>query len=309
MSLRFAGCTRESFSAFGVALSSQPQAQKPKPRVYDKASILAYSNGKPSEAFGEPYKVFDEDRILARLPGPPFQFVDRIADVIGEPFVLAAGASCVAEYRVPKEEWYFAANRSPLMPFSVLLEIALQPCGWLAAYCGSALTSPQDLSFRNLGGQAKQHRAVTPETGLLTTTVTMTKVSSSAGMIIQHFDMKVVDREGTVYEGTTYFGFFAKEALQNQVGMPGAKVPFLSPEQLAVVEPEKLPAEEPFPEPRAGAHQGRSHGVVLPGSFLSGSRLARLTRLGIVPATSEVCCVEKMGPATKHRLADTHARY
>ena len=40
------------------------------------------------------------------------------------------------------------------MPFSVLLEIALQPCGWLAAYCGSALTSPEDLKFRNLGGKA-----------------------------------------------------------------------------------------------------------------------------------------------------------
>ena len=27
------------------------------------------------------------------------------------------------------------------MPFAVLLEVALQPCGWLAAYMGSALTS------------------------------------------------------------------------------------------------------------------------------------------------------------------------
>ncbi len=36
--------------------------------------------------------------------------------------------------------WYFAANRQATMPFAVLLEIALQPCGWLAAYLGSALT-------------------------------------------------------------------------------------------------------------------------------------------------------------------------
>ena len=49
------------------------------------------------------------------------------------------------------------------MPFAVLLEIALQPCGWLAAYLGSALTSDADLSFRNLGGRAVQRRRVTPD--------------------------------------------------------------------------------------------------------------------------------------------------
>ena len=53
-----------------------------------------------------------------------------------------------------RDAWYFAADRQPAMPFAVLLEVALQPCGWLAAYMGSALTSPDDLHFRNLGGQA-----------------------------------------------------------------------------------------------------------------------------------------------------------
>ena len=60
------------------------------------------------------------------------------------------------------DAWYFRESRQPQMPFSVLLEIGLQPCGWLAAYLGSALTSPIDLSFRNLDGKAMQHRAVTP---------------------------------------------------------------------------------------------------------------------------------------------------
>ena len=37
----------------------------------------------------------------------------------------------------------------------ILLEAALQPCGWMAAYLGAALTSPTDLCFRNLGGKAR----------------------------------------------------------------------------------------------------------------------------------------------------------
>ena len=46
--------------------------------LYDKESILAFAGGKPSEAFGAPYRVFDEgDRRIARLPRPPYQFLRR----------------------------------------------------------------------------------------------------------------------------------------------------------------------------------------------------------------------------------------
>jgi 3-hydroxymyristoyl/3-hydroxydecanoyl-(acyl carrier protein) dehydratase len=210
---------------------------------------MAYSNGKPSEGFGEPYRIFDEGRVIARLPGPPYQFLDRIVAVTGEPFVLKGGAACEAEYDVPPNEWYFEANRCPLMPFSVLLEIALQPCGWLAAYCGSALLSDSDLSFRNLGGKGTQFAPVGPNVGTLTAKATLTSFSKSAGMIIQHFNLLVTVGDRKVYEGTTYFGFFAKAALENQVGMPQAKVPFLNQQQLVESKPEVLPHDAPFPGP------------------------------------------------------------
>jgi 3-hydroxymyristoyl/3-hydroxydecanoyl-(acyl carrier protein) dehydratase len=251
MSTRLVGLTRERLES----LWERPDTpvvvheKRQRPRVYDSASILAFSNGKPSEAFGEPYQVFDSERVIARLPGPPFQFLDCVTDVQGEPFVLQAGASCVAEYTVPPDAWYFEANRCRLMPFAVLLEIALQPCGWLAAYCGSALTSTEDLSFRNLGGQATQLRAVTPETGTLTTQVKLTNVSRSAGMIIQHFEMRVKDRVGTVYDGTTYFGFFTKGQLAHQVGIRDAKVPWPDAVAIDTTQPLELPHSSPFPAP------------------------------------------------------------
>jgi acyl transferase domain-containing protein/3-hydroxymyristoyl/3-hydroxydecanoyl-(acyl carrier protein) dehydratase len=226
----------------------EPQPQAPAP-LYDRDRILAFAVGRPSEAFGEPYRVFDGERAIARLPGPPFAFVDRVTQVSGEPFVLKAGAACVAEYDVPPGEWYFDANRCPRMPFSVLLEIALQPCGWLAAYCGSALTSPEDLRFRNLGGKATQFRAVGPDAGTLTMRAKMTNVSKSAGMIIQHYDMAVGDRHGPVYEGTTYFGFFSKPQLANQVGIREAKVPWPSGADVVRSERGTLPHDPPFPAP------------------------------------------------------------
>jgi 3-hydroxymyristoyl/3-hydroxydecanoyl-(acyl carrier protein) dehydratase len=222
--------------------------QGPKPAIYTKEQILAYSNGKPSEGFGEPYRIFDSGRKIARLPGPPFQFMDRVTALRGEPWQMTAGAMAEAQYDLPADAWFFAAERQARMPFSVLLEAALQPCGWLAAYVGSALTSPSDISFRNLGGTAIQHRPVTPDSGTLTCCATMKKVATSGGMIIQEYDFSVADRQGILYEGDTMFGFFSKEALANQVGIRDAK-----PYQPTAAEAERgrsllYPESSPFPE-------------------------------------------------------------
>lgn len=188
--------------------------------LFDYASIYAFANGKPSDAFGERYKIFDEERKIARLPRPPYQFLDRITSIKDcKPWILKAGGIIEAEYDVPKDAWYFKENRQTRMPFAVLLEIALQPCGWLAAYLGSALTSDIDLSFRNLGGNGTQLLAVIPATGTLTTRIKLTNVSQSGGMVIQNYDIEMRCAKGVVYTGDTYFGFFSKQSLADQVGI------------------------------------------------------------------------------------------
>lgn len=219
MTVRMSGATRSEVEALWDSAPAE------RPTLYGPDKILAFSNGKPSEAFGAEYRPFDRDRVIARLPGPPYQFLDRIVAVEGEKWRLKPGAACTAEYAVPRDAWYFAENGQPAMPFAVLLEAALQPCGWLAAYCGSALTSPIDLSFRNLGGVATQFVEVTPEAGTLLTSVRLTKVSQSGGMIIQGYEMDMKDARGRqVYRGTTEFGFFTKAALADQVGLRGPKL-------------------------------------------------------------------------------------
>jgi len=190
--------------------------------LYDRASILAFATGNPSEAFGEPYRIFDSGRKIARLPGPPYCFMDRVIDVEPQPWRLEPGGWVTAQYDIPPAAWYFAADRSGVMPFCVLLEIALQPCGWLAAYAGSALRSDRDLKFRNLGGSAVLHRQVTPDTGTLTMRCRMTKVSEAADMIIENFDFEVLAGSDPIYTGDTYFGFFSAAALNQQKGLGAA---------------------------------------------------------------------------------------
>jgi PfaB family protein len=222
MSLRLTGLSKQRIDSIWAANNSSVSltAVKQAPVLFDYASINAFAIGNPSDAFGDKYKIFDKDRIIARLPGPPFQFLDRIVSIKDcEQWQLKAGAIIEGQYDVPEDAWYFSADRQNVMPFSVLLEIALQPCGWLAAYLGSALTSDVDMSFRNLGGKATQLLAVGPDTGTLTIKIKITNVALSGGMIIQNYDFEVRSAEGIVYVGDTYFGFFSKAALADQVGI------------------------------------------------------------------------------------------
>ena len=226
MSVQLSGLKRDRLEAHW----DNQNTDKTKQVLFGNDSILAFAIGKPSEAFGNRYKVFDSERKIARLPGPPYKFLDQITTINNcEPWVLKAGGIIEAEYDVPADEWYFTEDNQPIMPFSVLLEVALQPCGWLAAYLGSALTSEIDLSFRNLGGKATQYITVTPEIGVLTTKVKITNVSQSGGMIIQNYDYEIHSDQGLVYKGDTYFGFFSKQALADQVGIREAE-PYTSTE-------------------------------------------------------------------------------
>jgi 3-hydroxymyristoyl/3-hydroxydecanoyl-(acyl carrier protein) dehydratase len=223
MALGLSGLDRAAVAATWRGKRETPTVAR-KPALFGTDRILAFAVGKPSEAFGEPYRVFDEQRVIARLPGPPYQFLDRVTRIEAEPWKMVAGGAAEAEYDVPRDAWYFADERDAVMPFAVLLEVALQPCGWLAAYVGSALTSPVDLAFRNLGGTGRLHEVVRADAGTLTTGVRLTRVASSAGMIVQSFDFAVRNGGRLVYDGTTTFGFFTREALGQQVGIRDARL-------------------------------------------------------------------------------------
>ena len=235
MSIRLTGLTREEIAALW---QQRPQETPP---LFTREQILAYAVGNPSDCFGERYRPFDR-KFLARLPGPPFAFVDRIVASDVEPFVMKAGGTLVGEYDVPADAWYFAAERSEAMPFCVLLETALQVCGFTSCYIGSALTSDQPLHYRNLGGDAELLRHVTPDTGTLRTTVRVTRVAASGGMIIQDFDFDLADVHGSIYRGKTTFGFFSPEALAQQVGLREG-----GPAPLAHTASFPMPREAPFP--------------------------------------------------------------
>ena len=191
---------------------------KKKP-LFSRDSILAFADGNPSEAFGEKYRIFDHEREIARLPRPPYFFMDRVLTADHPQWKMQPGGWIETEYDIPKDAWYFKANRSDTLPFCILLEIALQPCGWLAAYAGSALESNDRIHFRNLGGKAVLLKSLSKNSGTITIRSRIKDVSKAGGMIIQDFDFEVLKNSDMVYKGSTTFGFFSKKALSTQIGI------------------------------------------------------------------------------------------
>jgi len=194
-------------------------------------SLLACAWGRPSEAFGPMYAPFDGPRKVPRLPGPPYHFLSRVTRTIGDIGSIKAGTGCVVEYDVPPDAWYFRDNPSKVMPFAVLLEAALQPCGWLASWTGCILTEPwkpgtdarsrpEDMLFRNLDGKGHLHADVHPDAGTLSTEVKLTRVDKSGGMVIVAFTLKMTQAGRPIYDLDTVFGFFPPAAFANQAGVP-----------------------------------------------------------------------------------------
>ena len=186
---------------------------------FDYASLLACAWGRPSDAFGPMYSRFDDVGRVPRLPGPPYHFLTRVVDVQGAIGGMEVGSSVEVEYDIPPEAWYFSENGARTMPFAVLLEAALQPCGWLASYIGSALSSDDELAFRNLDGTGTQKGELFEDAGTLSTRVKLTGLSRSAGMIIVNFAVECFLDERSVYELTTVFGFFPPASLAAQIGL------------------------------------------------------------------------------------------
>jgi acyl transferase domain-containing protein/3-hydroxymyristoyl/3-hydroxydecanoyl-(acyl carrier protein) dehydratase len=193
------------------------------------SSVLATGIGRPGLAFPGLYDVYDDGSPVARMPGPPYHFMSHIDGLRGPPMGSLAqgqnpsGTQAVVRYDVPDDAWYFdeaQGSQGGTMPFAVLLEVALQPCGWLSSFVGSTRTAQEPLMYRNLDGRATLHAEVRRAVGALLTTATLTKSSSSGGMIIQEFTFETRAADGTrVFSGNTVFGFFPALALARQVGV------------------------------------------------------------------------------------------
>ncbi|MGB9499307.1 MAG: beta-ketoacyl synthase N-terminal-like domain-containing protein [Dissulfuribacterales bacterium] len=183
-------------------------------------SLLAGALGKPSDAFGKFGKPFDGLRHIARLPGPPYHFMSRVISIDATMGGMKTNETIEVDYDIPESTWYFDENGNRTMPFCVLMEVALQPCGWLAVFEGGPATSEKPLYFRNMDGTGTIMQEIFPDSGTIRTRTTVTNIINFSGIILINFDVECFIKDVSVYKMETGFGFFHKEALDHQVGLP-----------------------------------------------------------------------------------------
>jgi 3-hydroxymyristoyl/3-hydroxydecanoyl-(acyl carrier protein) dehydratase len=194
--------------------------------LLDEEQIAHYALGSLVKIFGSELEPF-EDRILSRPPNTDLQVISRVLSFNGQRHHFSNKPSIVCEYDVPLAPWYYNENGSPVIPYSILMEIALQPCGVLTSYLGSMFIYPdKDVFFRNLDGEGTLTENMDLRGKTITNKAVLTSHTAYEGNIIQKFTFEMICDGKVFYKGTATFGFFPKSSLVNQVGLDrGEEIP------------------------------------------------------------------------------------
>lgn len=186
--------------------------------IYCNETQIAHTvHGKPSMAFGPLFSRFDNGSRPARLPAYPYTFLSRICKIEAPYCGMQAGSRILSEWDIPRNHPLLTPH-APHIPFSVILEALLQPCGWLASYIGCPLASEKELFFRNLEGELLLH--FQPEfKDKIQVDVTVSSLVRLQDTIIVEFKVSAFTEEKCFMEVKTRFGYFTVQALSDQKGL------------------------------------------------------------------------------------------
>ena len=194
-----------------------------KPPLFSRRDLEEFALGSMAKIFGSEFEIY-EGRRIPRIPNGELSLISRVISIEGKRGQLNQPARIVCEYDVPENAWFFTQGSHHYLPNFVLMEAALQPCGVLSAYLGTALTYPMvDFYFRNLDGKAEilaqpdtNGKTLSVQADLLLTTV-------SAGLMIQKFSFIIFCQGQVIYRGESSFGYFPPEAMEKQAGLDGTR--------------------------------------------------------------------------------------
>lgn len=180
----------------------------------DEIQIANTVSGKASLAFGSKFRKFDSFQRAARLPSYPYTFISRVCELDAPYCGMQVGSRILSEWDIPEKHPLILDK----MPFSVILEALLQPCGWLASFIGCPLVSEKEIFFRNLEGELLLKYE--PEfNGTLQFDVQVTSLVRLQDTIIIDFTVSALQNGQCFVELKTQFGYFTKQALSDQKGL------------------------------------------------------------------------------------------
>jgi len=198
-----------------------------------------------SECLGEEYKGFDTASV-SRSPAFDLALTTRVLSVEGMVQTKGNnkfyGVDCdpstgtmIAEFDCPADAWFFkAAPRDDVMPYSILMEIALQTCGILTSWNKAPLTLARlkgpdgkeqgyNLLFRNLDATATLIKKVDMRNKTIKNISKCTGYSMLGQMGVQKFSTTLEIDGEAFYQVDSSFGWFLPAVFEKQVGLDAGK--------------------------------------------------------------------------------------
>lgn len=189
--------------------------------LFDRTHLDEFAQGSVVRCFGPEFRVF-EGRRIPRIPNGDFLLMSRVISIQGSRHVFTGQASIISEYDVPEDAWFLSHYPNSDLPYSILMEIAMQPCGFLSAFLGTSFLLPrEDLYFRNLDGNARVVKQIDAGGKTITNQAVLASTTLSGNTIIQKFKYSLTLEGQVFFEGEAVFGYFSREAMAKQVGLDG----------------------------------------------------------------------------------------
>ena len=200
-------------------------------------NITEFCHGKLTECFDPSFEQFQNGR-ASRMPAWELQLISRILSVSdlayekdGTTFKKNKGCM-ISEFDCPVDAWFYRDNSNcKTMPYSILMEIALQTSGFLSAYLGCChLMTTSDPLFRNLDCTANFLNEKIDLRGKTIKNVTHAIACAHLGDQIIHrfkFQLSTIDDEGkdeVFYTGETSFGWFLPSTFDVQIGLDNGTI-------------------------------------------------------------------------------------
>jgi 3-hydroxymyristoyl/3-hydroxydecanoyl-(acyl carrier protein) dehydratase len=204
-----------------------PGTAPARPELFNSRQLDEFGTGKISNCLGPAFARYDNQRI-PRIPNGDLKLMSRVTQISGKPREFTQPASVTVEYDVPASAWYLRDNAYPDIPWSVWMEIALQPCGFLSAYMDTyASVLHKTFYFRNLDGSIQWLGQPAFPGDLrgqtITTHARLLSSITSGETVIQKFSFELRAGEQIICRGESMFGYFSAETMANQVGLDGGK--------------------------------------------------------------------------------------
>jgi 3-hydroxymyristoyl/3-hydroxydecanoyl-(acyl carrier protein) dehydratase len=214
--------------------------------VLTKSQLEEFGTGSISKCFGPDFAILDQ-RKSPRIPNGDLLMIDRVLSITGERGLLKSPASIVSEITIPNNSWFLKENDYPGVPLSILMEIALQPCGILSAYLGTSLVLPEENNrFRNLDGKISFFACPVLSGKTITNQSTFLDSFSSGGIHIQNYAFELSVDNSIFLAGESSFGYFTQAAMEQQTGLDNSEIS----------------THDPFEETQQSQHKQNGYGSI-----------------------------------------------